>query len=220
MAQAKLKSKTALTAQPTVQPKTTLTQCKGLADTAVKNLEAAYGELGTVLIDAEIDLGKQEYLELTIHLKHQGISAAQIQCARGVAQKRIDSSLVFYADKQLRMPAMPMVVQKTLRTKEHPLKQPDGTIENKKWEAMKTAERFQLVGPTYSRIIPPEEQLLKTPYGPNSSKHVHFDGESLVIARSTVPVQELVDKLRSEGQLDAFVALINRMAKSKEKKSA
>jgi hypothetical protein len=93
-------------------------------------------------------------------------------------------------------------------------------MNHKKWHDMTNSERFQLVGPAYTKILPPEEQIVKATYGTNGSKNVHFDGEALVIARSTVPVKDLVDKLRSEGQLDAFLALINRMAKSKEKKSA
>lgn len=204
----------------TVQPKKTLADYKTLAETAVKNLEAAYGELGKILIDAEIDLGKQEYGVLVIHLKHKGISPAQIECARGVAQKKIDPSIVFYAEKKLRLPKLPLSAQQKLRKVSHAIKKPDGEVEHKKWDQMTTSERFQLVGPAYTKILPPEEQIVKAPYGTNGSKNVHFDGEALVIARSTVPVKDLVDKLRSEGQLDAFLALINRLAKSKEKKSA
>jgi hypothetical protein len=218
MAQAKLKSAATVTAQ--VQPTKTLTDYKSLAEGALKNLAAAYGELGKILIDAEIDLGKQEYLSLLIHLKHKGISTAQIGCARGVAQKRIDPSLVFFADKKLRVPAMPMRVQHKLRSGTLAIKKPDGAIEHKKWDQLTASERFQLVSPDYTRILPPEEQIVKASYGTNASKSVHFDGEALLIARSTVPVRDLVDKLRSKGQLDAFLALINRMAKSKEKKSA
>jgi hypothetical protein len=218
MAHAKLKSAATVTAQ--VQPKKTLTDYKSLAESAVKNLEAAYGELGKLLIDAEIDLGKQEYLSLLLHLKHKGISTAQIVCARGVAQKKIDPSLVFYADKKVRLPALPMPAQQKLRTATHAIMKPDGEVEKKKWDTMTSAERFQLVGPTYTKIIPPEEQIVKAPYGTNGSKKVTFDGEALVIARSTVKVVDLVDKLRSEGQLDAFVALVSRLARTKDKKSA
>jgi hypothetical protein len=141
-------------------------------------------------------------------------------CARGVAQKKIDPSLVFYADKKVRLPALPMPAQQKLRTATHAIMKPDGEVEKKKWDTMTSAERFQLVGPTYTKIIPPEEQIVKAPYGTNGSKKVTFDGEALVIARSTVKVVDLVDKLRSEGQLDAFVALVSRLARTKDKKSA
>ena len=85
---------------------------------------------------------------------------------------------------------------------------------------MTSAERFQLVGPAYTNIIPPEEQIVKVRYGTNGSKNVTFDGEALVIARSTVKVVDLVDKLRSAGQLGVFVALVSRLARTKDKKSA
>jgi hypothetical protein len=79
------------------ETKKTLPEYKSLTDAAVKNLEAAYGELGKILVAAEIDLGRKEYDELVLHLKHQGISTAQIAAARGVAQKKIDPTLLFYA---------------------------------------------------------------------------------------------------------------------------
>ena len=131
MAQAKLKSAATVTAQP-VQPKKTLADYKTLAETAVKNLEAAYGELGKILIDAGIDLGKQEYGVLVLHLKHKGISPAQIECARGVALKKIDPSIVFYAEKKLRLPKLPMSAQQKLRKVSHPIKKPDGEVVHKK----------------------------------------------------------------------------------------
>ncbi len=203
----------------TVQTKKTLAQYKSLAAVAVKSLETAYGELGRILLDAETDLGKQEYAELVLHLKHQGLSAAQISAARGVAQKKIDSSLIFYADKKLRLPALPMPVQEKLRKIDHPIKKPDGVVEKKKWDRMSASERLQLVGPKYNRLIPPDEQVVKT-YGSIPKTNVHFNGDSLVLNRSTLLVKDLVAKLRSQGQLDAFVTLITRLTKSKERKSA
>jgi hypothetical protein len=151
MAQSKLKLAATVTAQP-IQPKKTLAAYKTLADTAVKNLEAAYGELGKILIDAEIDLGKQEYGVFVLHLKHKGISPAQIECARGVAQKKIDPSFAFYAEKKLRLPMLPISAQHKLGKLSHPIKKPDGGVEHKKGSSGTTVRKFGIDGSSCALI--------------------------------------------------------------------
>lgn len=191
-----------------------LSQYKKLAEVCVKRLNEAYAEMGKLLLNAEKDLGR-EYAELVIYLKHQGLSATQIAASRAVAQKKLDPALLFYAEKKLRLPNLPLKVQQTLRKVKHEIKQPDGSVVKEDWDSMPATHRFQLVGPKFNRIIPPDEQVVKS-YGVISKVNVHFDGNALKVGRSTLEVAVLASKLQSLGQLDAFLTAIQKVAKRRK----
>lgn len=143
----------------------------------------------------------------------------QIQAARLVAEKKLEPELIFYADKKLRLPNLPAPVQAKLRKIKHDIKQEDGTTAKETWDTMPASHRLQLVGPRYDRLVPAAEQIVKK-YGEIKRNDVHFDGSAIRVGRSHLEITTLVAKLRSLGQLDAFLAAVQKAAAKTTAKTA
>jgi hypothetical protein len=132
---------------------------------AIEEHRGSYKKIGAILLKAKTTLTMDDYLALELHLKVQGFTGNKIRACLAATTGDIDESLIFYHEKKTRLVNLPKPDQRTLLEREHELRRQDGTVEHKLWAHMTAAEKIQLVGVACDRIIPAQEQEVKTKGG-------------------------------------------------------
>ena len=188
-------------------------------DLAISEHKASYKRLGSILLEAKANLSFAEYQDLEGHLMSSGFTRGKIKVLLAAATGEVDESLIFYVEKKERLVQLPKRDQARLLTEKFPLRQEDGSVEEKFWWQMSAAEKFQLVGPRCDRVLPPDQQEVRT----KGERRVAYEqsglvGDELVLhvgrRSGKINLASLVLSLTKSGEFAGFLKRIKQLEKT------
>jgi hypothetical protein len=190
---------------------------------AVKSHGDTYREIGLILIEARDQLSREEYDTLEQFLIGTGFTRGKVQACVAAAEGSFNPDLLFYYEKNTRMARLTKKDQERLASDPLPVKQPDGSIENLRWSQCNAAQRFQLLGRSCDRILPPEDQVVKATGEVNRVyEDFTFDPKTDFVTvsvgkkRGKFRVRDFADSLVSKGQAKAVLARLTRLVNAME----
>jgi hypothetical protein len=188
-------------------------------DQALAEHKATYKRLGSILLEAKETLSFSEYQDLETYLMSHGFTRGKIKVCLAAATGEVDESLIFYVEKKERLVRLPAKDQARLLTDRFPLRQEDGSVEEKSWSQMSAAEKFQLVGPQCNRVLPPDQQEVRT----KGDRRVSYDqidlvGDDLVLhvgrRSGKINLANLVLSMTRSGEFPRFLQRIKQLEKT------